>query len=194
MVVACEAADQLLTVDDALSAEECAAFVAFAESLGMRSTRPPNGRARRGEAYRDNYRAQITSRAIADALWDGGLGRILRDALPPLRDGRRPVAFNDNIRLYRYSEGQRFGRHYDESSRDSHGRETIYTTLVYLNDALGGETVFHPHQRDVGGEIRVAPRAGRALFHRHGSDCWLHEAMPVARGEKYVLRTDCVFA
>ena len=94
----------------------------------------------------------------------------------------------------RGAEGQKFGRHYDETSRDSLGRETMYTVLVYLSDVHGGETVFFPYQRDVGGEIRVAPRAGRALFHRHGSDCWLHEAMPVARGEKYVLRTDCVFA
>ena len=189
-VVAMEDTEQLLTVNDALTSAECTEWITFAEALGMASTRPPGGKPRRGEAYRDNFRTQITSRQIADSLWNAGLGHILVDALPPLRDGRRPVAFNDNIRLYRYSKGQKFGKHFDETASDSMGRNTVYTTLVYLSAVRGGETVFYPQKNE---EIIVAPRAGMALFHRHGIDCWLHEALPVASGEKYVLRTDVVF-
>ena len=50
---------QLLTVSGVLSDVECAKWVAWAESLGMVSTKPAGGRARSGDAYRDNFRAQV---------------------------------------------------------------------------------------------------------------------------------------
>ena len=50
---------QLLTVPGVLSDAECAKWVAWAESLGMVSTKPAGGRARSGDAYRDNFRAQV---------------------------------------------------------------------------------------------------------------------------------------
>ena len=40
----------------------------------------------------------------------------------------------------------------------------------------------------------IAPKAGRALLHRHGDCCLEHEAAPVASGLKYILRTDVCFA
>ena len=41
---------QLLTVAGVMSREECAEWVAFAEGLGMISTRPPGGKPARGTA------------------------------------------------------------------------------------------------------------------------------------------------
>ena len=40
----------------------------------------------------------------------------------------------------------------------------------------------------------IAPKAGRALLHRHGDCCLEHEAAPVTSGLKYILRTDVCFA
>lgn len=60
---------QLLTVPGVLSEAECASWVAWAESLGMVSTRPAGGRPGYGDAYRDNFRAQVfpvfTARSLA---------------------------------------------------------------------------------------------------------------------------------
>lgn len=38
---------------------------------------------------------------------------------------------------YRYSPGQRFGRHIDESNDLGEGRRTHYTLLIYLSGAPG---------------------------------------------------------
>lgn len=42
-----------------------------------------------------------------------------------------------NILNYRYSAGQRFGRHIDESVDLGEGRRTYYTLLIYLSGAPG---------------------------------------------------------
>lgn len=55
---------------------------------------------------------------------------------------------------------------------------TTWTLLLYLTSStegcLGGETVFHPHDRQVAKEeIPVAPETGMLLLHKHGDDCLL---------------------
>lgn len=42
-----------------------------------------------------------------------------------------------NNQNYRYSAGQRFGRHIDESNDLGEGRHTYYTLLIYLSGAPG---------------------------------------------------------
>jgi len=112
-VVATEAgsAEQLLLAREALSPAACAGWIAFAEGVGLVSTRPPGGRPARGTAYRDNYRLQIHDSEVAAALWASGLGDLIAAVLPAQGDGRRAVGFNDNLRLYRYDVGLRFGKH-----------------------------------------------------------------------------------
>jgi hypothetical protein len=66
------------------------------------------------------------------------------------------------------------------------GVRSLVTLVFYLNDGFeGGETDFPELER------RIAPRAGRALLFQHRI---LHEAMEVRAGEKFVLRTDIVYA
>jgi len=186
--------EHLLLADSVLSPAECSSWIRFAElGLGMVSTRPKSGRPNRGEAYRDNFRASITSRDIADRIWDSGIGRAVAAVLPKDANGGSAVGFNDNLRFYRYDEGLRFGKHYDGSALDSIGRRTMYTVLFYLSECGGGETVFYADHG--GGETaRVQPSAGRMLLHRHGMDCWQHEALSVLKGKKYIMRTDVVYA
>jgi hypothetical protein len=80
-----------------------------------------------------------------------------------------------------------------ESQRTRVGRETRYTVLIYLSACEGGETVFY-HQHGGLESARVSPRPGLMLLHRHGVDCWQHEALPVKAGTKYILRTDVVYS
>ncbi len=49
---------------------------------------------------------------------------------------------------FRYTAGQKFGQHYDDSVLLGDGQETVYTVLIYLSGMdshalVGGETVFY---------------------------------------------------
>jgi hypothetical protein len=50
----------------------------------------------------------------------------------------------------RYSKGQRFGKHIDESVELPGGRFTGFTLLVYLSSCSGGETIFYGEHVAVG--------------------------------------------
>lgn len=60
---------------------------------------------------------------------------------------RKTHSFNSNIRLYKYTEGQYFGCHYDDSVRDplTPGVHSEWTILIYLSGVEDGV---------VGGEVR----------------------------------------
>ena len=98
-----------------------------------------------------------------------------------------------NIRLYRYEPGMQFGPHYDESSETSAGR-TRWTVLIYFSDVeSGGNTNFFPSGDPDETPVSVEPAEGKVLLHLHGDECMLHEGEAVARGTKYVFRTDLCF-
>ncbi|KAL6774036.1 hypothetical protein ACKKBG_A23525 [Auxenochlorella protothecoides x Auxenochlorella symbiontica] len=178
----------LFTVTEVLSSKEASCIVEYAESLGLthQSSRGPKF----GEAFRDNDRVSIQDQAWADTLWTalGLQGTLGRDPTT----GAQPVGLNPNLRFYRYRPGQRFGRHIDESNDLGGGKFTLYTVLIYLSTpGEGGETVFYKRGKRL---AAVSPRTGLALLHRHGRDCLLHEGAEVAAGEKWVLRSDVVYA
>jgi prolyl 4-hydroxylase len=105
-----------------------------------------------------------------------------------------PVSHLENLAVFRYTPGQRFGPHVDYLSptRDradiaANGQRT-HTFLVYLNDSFdGGETNFI----DLGFAFRG--KAGEALLWRNTTDGGepdvrtRHEGLPPARGEKWLL-------
>ncbi|KFK26798.1 hypothetical protein AALP_AA8G294900 [Arabis alpina] len=196
----------LFTVENCLTADESKGFIQIAESLGFthQGSRGPAY----GEAYRDNHRISVNDPVLADTIWQSGLSNLFSDFKI-----RRKVAvgLNPNLRFYRYSAGQHFGRHIDESVDLEDGKRTYYTLLIYLsgsntksnskskkNDSssaehlVGGETVFYGSRNSIVAE--VAPMEGMALFHIHGEKCMLHEGRNVSKGVKYVLRSDVVFA
>ncbi|PCH38132.1 hypothetical protein WOLCODRAFT_65009 [Wolfiporia cocos MD-104 SS10] len=193
--------DQILLFDGFLTLGECKVFVEFIESQPLELT-PPK---RKGEAERVNYRISHTSVDFAQHLFD-----VLSPHLPtfpypesvkrPNGPSARPVhSFNSNIRMYKYTPGQHFGAHYDDSVRDAvTGAKSEWTLLVYLtgveDGVKGGETVFYKGQRGKGRDAIVAPlNRGTALLHRHGHECLLHEGSPVTAGTKYILRSDLMF-
>ncbi|PKA60055.1 hypothetical protein AXF42_Ash009739 [Apostasia shenzhenica] len=190
----------LFTIPNFLTAYEAKAFIEAAESIGF-AHQGSLGPAK-GEAYRDNDRTSMTDLLLAESLWESGL----KKAFVGIKvQGKAAVGLNPNIRLYRYKVGQRFGRHVDESVDLEHGRQTLYTLLIYLNGSLrlkgknnfganedssiqplvGGETVFYDQKQGLVAE--VAPVEGMALLHLHGAKCMLHEARVVAPVEGMAL-------
>lgn len=80
---------------------------------------------------------------------------------------RKPHSLNTNIRLYKYTPGQHFGPHYDDSVRDAMtGAKSEWTLLLYLTGAEDGVK---------GGEVRYCAaqvRLVRVLTRFH-IDCLL---------------------
>ncbi|KAH6888034.1 hypothetical protein B0T10DRAFT_460687 [Thelonectria olida] len=181
----------------------CRDYVTFLKTLPLQTT--PT-RPKRGEAVRVNDRFQVDDCNLARRLWEE---TGLRDALLEYENaqdvwGGELVGLNPNIRVYRYSKGQYFDCHYDDSNNlllsldKPTPVKTTWTLLLYLTSAaegcVGGETVFYPHDRKSPKEEIVAPlETGMVLLHKHGDDCLLHEGREVTAGEKWILRTDlCV--
>ncbi|GBF92159.1 2-oxoglutarate and Fe(II)-dependent oxygenase [Raphidocelis subcapitata] len=121
--------DQLMLVPGVLTVSEAQALIDAAERAGF-SHQGSRGAAY-GEAFRDNDRIQFPDAALAAQLWDNGGLAPLFDGISV--DGERAVGLNDNIRLYRYRAGQKFGKHIDDSVEVGPGRATRYTLLVYLS-------------------------------------------------------------
>ncbi|EJD35902.1 hypothetical protein AURDEDRAFT_154766 [Auricularia subglabra TFB-10046 SS5] len=187
----------LALVPDFFSARECTALIALFSQPGLQPPRPPA----KDEAARTNWRWSGQDPAFADVLWKR-FGSLL-DSLEGAK-GTRAKGMNSGIRVYRYAQGQSFGRHYDDSIF-CRGLRSEWTLLVYLtgeeDGVQGGETVFYPEARVMSkkgagatlGEARIALRRGLALLHRHGRECALHEGAPVLKGTKWVLRSDVLF-
>jgi len=208
--LACEVIeeDQIIVIPDALSVDECKRFVKFVEGLPLELTPAP----KKGEATRVNQRISVSSTDFARSLFELFAPHLPtfspsppfsptainsnEETAPP---ARKTHAFNSNIRMYKYNEGQYFGCHYDDSVRDplQTGAHSEWTILIYLSGAedgvFGGETVFYKGTGKKKVEIRPPLRRGSALLHKHGQDCLLHEGAPVVKGTKYVLRSDLMF-
>ncbi|KAH6855123.1 hypothetical protein B0I37DRAFT_363990 [Chaetomium sp. MPI-CAGE-AT-0009] len=182
----------------------CRDYVSFLRELPLITT---PGKPKRGDAVRVNDRYQIDDAKFAHRLWtETGLKEALAGKDVAHLWGGDVVGLNPNIRIYRYSAGQFFDAHYDDSNSVALKTEaggplparTTWTLLLYLTSSadgcIGGETVFYPHdRRSAKEEIAVSLETGMLLLHKHGHDCMLHEGREVTAGEKWVIRTDlCV--
>ncbi|KAL4820801.1 hypothetical protein BDW67DRAFT_72446 [Aspergillus spinulosporus] len=211
--------DQIYLIRNFLPASLCKTYVSFLASLPLTTT---PGKPRKGDAVRVNDRFQIQDARFAENLWRGTALKELVTNPDPVDEGEgenvsgggrsmkeiwggEPLGLNANIRVYRYSPGQFFAQHYDDSntlsflspSMPPKPARTTWTLLIYLSTCTGGETVFYPQRTrsDPHPEpISVAPEMGMALLHRHGDQCLLHEGKEVTQGEKWVLRSDLVVA
>ncbi|RBR06005.1 uncharacterized protein FIESC28_11227 [Fusarium coffeatum] len=160
----------------------CREYVGFLKTLPLQTT---PGRPKRGEAVRVNDRFQIDSQDFAMRLWEKtGLKEALLEGDFNDKWGGEPVGLSPNIRIYRYSKGQFFDCHYDDSNTLTLPLDppipvkTTWTLLLYLTSAaegcVGGETVFYPRdRRSPREEIAVPLDTGMLLLHKHGDDCLL---------------------
>jgi hypothetical protein len=169
------------TVDDALPRDRCAAYVARMAAEHAEVAPVITARGTEVElATRNNTRVMWDDAAEADGLLDRVRARV-----PARLSGKVLRGANPRLRLYRYGPGERHGAHWDTVVELDGGVASLLTLVFYLDEACeGGETEF-PEL-----DLRIAPRAGRALLFQHRV---LHEASAVRRGEKHVLRTDVLY-
>ncbi|BGP53035.1 hypothetical protein JCM8202_004119 [Rhodotorula sphaerocarpa] len=193
-------AEGILLLDNFLSLKVRKSFLTLLTAPHSPVKLDPPTAPKRGEAARTNERVAFSDPDLADRLWnDTGLREACQQYVQGHR-GRKPVGLNPNLRIYRYSPGAYFGPHYDDDNVVEGLGVTEWTLLVYLTGAedgvVGGETAFYPSPTRKGNGPAIVPelKAGRALLHRHGQHCALHEGRVVERGEKWVLRSDVVFA
>lgn len=157
---------------DAFDIEDCRRFIKFIDSLPLELTPPPKkGEAERvnrmsfrlfercaGTLNFGTDRISIPSRPFADELFAVLSPHLPAFPYPPSQVtvkkkvaeqeddlAARPAhSFNSNIRLYKYTEGQHFGCHYDDWCRDEDtGAHSEWTLLIYLSGEedgiVGGE-------------------------------------------------------
>eukprot|EP00514_Thraustochytrium_sp_LLF1b_P013312 CAMPEP_0184540750 /NCGR_PEP_ID=MMETSP0199_2-20130426/906_1 /TAXON_ID=1112570 /ORGANISM="Thraustochytrium sp., Strain LLF1b" /LENGTH=268 /DNA_ID=CAMNT_0026934403 /DNA_START=57 /DNA_END=863 /DNA_ORIENTATION=+ len=180
--------DSIFSVPNILSPAECNAWIEWGELSGFAEAKQAaNG----FYAHRNNGRIAQHNPEVASAIF-----QRVKALVPPEIDSRRAIGCSSNIRLYRYTPGQRFGKHIDESVLEVESQAwSEFTLLFYLNDEglQGGDTVFYKGNTGAKEVLRVAPKSGSALLHWHGDRCLLHEGAAVLSGVKYLLRTDVLY-
>ncbi|KAF8853941.1 hypothetical protein BDZ45DRAFT_657258 [Acephala macrosclerotiorum] len=212
--------NQIVTIPNFWTGTLCKTYVNFLKTLPLTTT---PGKPKKGDALRFNDRFQVNDERFANRLWEEtGLRELVLGQNEEEGEGMSEsdrkelwggevIGLNPSIRIYRYSKGQFFDRHYDESNvltlntkLSSMPARTTWTLLLYLTSPAtgcqGGETVFYPDEIQFPGrknlidkEFVVGLETGMVLLHKHGNDCMLHEGTEVTEGEKWVIRTDlCV--
>jgi predicted 2-oxoglutarate/Fe(II)-dependent dioxygenase YbiX len=178
--------EQIFTLANFMSPEECAQHISFSEHGGYVDApiTTASGYVMRPEV-RNNTRFILDDTELARSLW-----QRIAPFVPTRVEDRIALGLNERFRFYRYDVGQTFAPHYDGSFRRSNGEQSQMTFMVYLNDGfVGGETKFdlrYPY-----GEVSIVPEAGMALLFLH---YLRHEGAPVRSGRKYVLRTDVMYS
>lgn len=179
-----EIADGIWTVENFFTADECAEWIAFAESHGFDDA-PISvgfGKEQVRKDVRNNSRVMVDDEDRAFVLW-----QKTREHLPRMIYQRVAVGLNERLRFYRYDPGQKFRYHFDGSFRRATGEQSLLTFMIYLNEEfVGGETTFLNLEETV-----VNPKTGMMLAFRHEI---LHEGAEVLSGRKYVLRSDVMFS
>ncbi|PHS02949.1 MAG: hypothetical protein COA78_19870 [Blastopirellula sp.] len=171
--------EQIFTVSEFFSPEECDAYIELSESMGyadapINTAMGPMIR----QDVRNNTRVMLDDLPRADDLWSR-----IQDYIPHKLRSWSSCGVNERLRFYRYDVGQQFDWHYDGCFERDNGERSFLTFMVYLNDGFtGGETTIE--------EIDIKPEKGMALFFIHQIR---HKGQPVTGGRKYVLRTDVMY-
>ncbi|HEY5754546.1 MAG TPA: 2OG-Fe(II) oxygenase [Steroidobacter sp.] len=185
-----------IVVDNFLSASECRAYVAQAESTGFGSASldyPPS--------YRNNDRLVIDDKPLAEKLY----ARLRSTAASPCKAGAWGVdeewrldSVNTRLRFCRYTSNQQFNIHQDGVHHRSPDCRSMLTFMIYLNDGSefsGGDTVFFANGPSTAPDAnpivaRLRPKMGSLILFDHG--IW-HAGETVTSGTKYIMRSDVLF-
>lgn len=192
------------TIDDVLTKAECIRLIELTEQLGFQDAAP-------GIQTPPGLRQNTTVHWLASAADMRRIYQRVAHLLPPEIDGR-PLAdsLSHRFNTYRYKHGQQFRPHIDgdwpgygldetnQTMETWQDRYSMLSMLLYLNGehegVSGGDTLLFEGQQI---RHRVKPKAGRALFFRHGlhTQSVLH-AGDVVEGDqpKYVARVNVMYA
>lgn len=172
----------VVTVDDLLSAAECAELIARIEAAGPTAAPITTNRGfvMRPD-IRNNTRVMFDDPALARVLFER-----VRPHVPERLEGEWSLCgANERLRCYRYEPGQYFAPHFDGAFARGWSERSLLTFMVYLNECEAGG-----HTGIIDLELEIAPRAGRALLFNHHLR---HEGARVHRGIKYAVRSDLMY-
>jgi len=114
-----------------LGIDECQAWIQYGEEAGFELAKHA---ATAYVAHRDCWRLVVEDEEKAANIF-----RRIRSfvpetlILPGSQRVYKPTSCAKNLRLYKYTEGQRFGKHYDGAQDTDDGGITCFTVLLYLN-------------------------------------------------------------
>lgn len=120
-------------------------------------------------------------------LEEAAIVELLRNKFKEIGASRNSPGFTVTdfslpLEFYKYETGDFIKRHSD-APRESKGRHSKLTLVLYLSDnCKGGETFFEKYN------VKINPKIGAALLFEQQLN---HEALIVTEGIKYVLRTNC---
>jgi hypothetical protein len=190
-------------LENVLSPSECDQFVHVTEAMGYHTDSPVS----LAHHIRHNENVNwIVSEAIDGTIWRRSAPLVAENFRHTIARG-----INARFRFYRYGVGDYFQFHTDGSWPGSRVRDgsviddayapwhSAYTYLIFLSDDFdGGRTLFRVSRGVGGSEVSVVgvrtPKGGVLCF-PHGSHplhC-LHAGEKIARGQKYIIRTDILF-
>jgi 2OG-Fe(II) oxygenase superfamily len=184
-------------IENVITRDEAARFIALTEGLGYRDAAP-------------GMRRNKTVHWIAPAAAMAEIYRRIAPLLPAELDGQSlSPRLSHRINMYRYDQGDAFNLHVDGDwpgyglSADGAqmvqwpGTHSKLTMLLYMNgseDGIeGGDTVLYDQGEQ---KISVRPKAGRALFFRHGGSrgSVLHAGAKLTGNvPKYVARINVMY-
>lgn len=184
----------IMTVDDVFTADECQQLIADSHQHAYHVAAITINRyqAELRTEVRNNQRVIVDDHALAARIF-----QLVKPHLPAQLHGWDLAGLNERFRFYLYEHGQTFKPHYDASYEVNKWHSSQLTLLVYLNDGYtGGETIFYHDSgmRKPCMETQMAciqSKAGQILIFEHQQ---LHEGALVLAGQKYVLRTDVMYA
>ena len=185
-----------ISIDSALTPDECASLVRTSENVGYVAAMvgPAAGTFTLSlPDKRKCSRCVIVSEAAAAELW-----RRLEAFVPAQLGEWRAVGIHEELRFLRYGPADFFAAHTDGPMVRSVAERSFLSVIIYLSaDVEGGETLFYDDFQPTadGAEemsrATVRPQRGAALVFPHDAR---HAGGPVARGQKYALRTDVMYA
>jgi len=172
---------QIFLIENFLTDEECDRYIGLTQDKVFEEAKiNMHGQQLMNKGERNNDRLMIFNEDLAKDLFEKATG-----FLPKNHDDYEILDFNEMLRIYKYSPGQRFKMHRDGSYIRNENEKSFYTFMIYLNDDFeGGETEFE-------NLFTVAPKKGSALVFHHPLR---HEGKTLISGLKYVLRTDVMYS
>lgn len=174
-----EIGKQVYLIENFWSADVCDNFIRKSESRGYEpATIQTDNGPRLVDHIRNNNRVIYKDFDLANELWKQLAG------LAPYEIGESyAIGLNELFRFYKYTPGQQFRKHRDQSYIRNSSEASYFTFMIYLNDDFkGGATIFK--------DLVVQPAKGSALIFYHYLE---HEGSEVLEGTKYVLRTDIMY-
>jgi WD40 repeat protein len=149
--------------------------------------------------YRNNDRFVIDNEALADKLF-----QKVKPYLPETIETNTTIQsetgtwqlkeLNTRLRFCKYGANQYFHRHLDGIHYRSDTVQSKLTFMIYLNGATefkGGRTLFYKTKEDSEVWATYIPQQGDLIVFDH--NVW-HEGEVLSAGEKFVLRSDILYA